>query len=126
MGHNRFNEVWATHHLSVGPPNVLIVKLYCTMTYGMLKGRQARPGACSPEPKGQIVPPTLTLGPGRLLVNQTNTRKPFVAPRLKEEASLTDVTLITGGGQPTFRRTGRLYQQFKKHGGHQHGGGYNS
>ena len=59
-------------------------------------------------------------------MNQTNTRKPFVAPRLKEEASLTDVTLITGGGQPTFRRTGRLYQQFKKHGGHQHGGGYNS
>jgi hypothetical protein len=29
-------------------------------------------------------------------------RKPFVAPRLKEEASLADVTLISGGN-PTRR-----------------------
>jgi len=58
-------------------------------------------------------------------VNQKDTRKPFVAPKLKEEASLADVTLISGGGQPTFRRFGRS-SQFKKHGGHRHGGGHSS
>jgi hypothetical protein len=31
-----------------------------------------------------------------------STRKPFVAPRLREEASLAGVTLISGG-QPTGR-----------------------
>ncbi len=67
----------------------------------------------------------LTLRPGRLQVNQKNTRKPFVAPQLKEEASLADVTLISGGGQPSFRRHGR-HNKFKRHGGHRHGGGYNS
>jgi hypothetical protein len=30
-------------------------------------------------------------------------RKPFVAPQLKEQASLAKVTLVSGGGgQPTF------------------------
>jgi hypothetical protein len=31
-------------------------------------------------------------------MKQTTTRKPFVAPQLKEEASLASVTLISGGG----------------------------
>lgn len=30
-----------------------------------------------------------------------NTRKPFVAPTVKEQASLAKVTLISGGGGPT-------------------------
>jgi hypothetical protein len=37
---------------------------------------------------------------------QQQTRKPFVAPRIKEEASLVDVTLISGGGhvrRPKFK-----------------------
>ncbi len=59
-------------------------------------------------------------------MTQKNRRKPFVAPRLKEEASLADVTLITGGGgQPTFRRYGRV-NKFKRYGGHRHGGGHSS
>lgn len=53
-------------------------------------------------------------------MNQKDTRKPFVVPKLKEEASLADVTLITGGGQPTFRAHGR-YRGFRRH-GHRHGG----
>jgi hypothetical protein len=36
-------------------------------------------------------------------VNQQHARKPFVAPQIKEEASLVDVTLISGGG-PTRNR----------------------
>jgi len=31
-------------------------------------------------------------------MKQTTTRKPFVAPQLKEEASLASVTLVSGGG----------------------------
>lgn len=31
-------------------------------------------------------------------MKQTTTRKPFVAPQLKAEASLASVTLISGGG----------------------------
>jgi hypothetical protein len=41
-------------------------------------------------------------------VNSKPTRKPFVAPVLKEEATLTGVTLVSGGsGSPTamVRRT---------------------
>jgi hypothetical protein len=53
-------------------------------------------------------------------VNQKTTRKPFVAPQLKEEASLADVTLISGGGPPSIRRHGRR-QGFRRH-GHRHGG----
>ena len=50
-------------------------------------------------------------------MNEKNTRKPFVAPKLKEEASLADVTLISGGGQPSFRRAGR-YRGYRRHGRH--------
>ena len=32
------------------------------------------------------------------MVNKDQTRKPFVAPELKEEASLVDVTLLSHGG----------------------------
>lgn len=35
-------------------------------------------------------------------MKQNTLRKPFVAPKLKEEASLEGVTLVSGGsGQPT-------------------------
>ncbi len=32
---------------------------------------------------------------------ETNIKKPFVAPALREEATLVDVTLLSNGGQPT-------------------------
>ena len=44
-------------------------------------------------------------GTGRPKVKST--RKPFVAPQIKEEASLVGVTLISGHGckrQPTYKR----------------------
>ncbi|HSD31248.1 MAG TPA: hypothetical protein VLB49_05010 [Gemmatimonadales bacterium] len=51
-----------------------------------------------------------------------HTRKPFVTPTLKEQASLAKVTLITGGGVPTFQASRR-----RGHGhGHGHGNGHNS
>ena len=53
-------------------------------------------------------------------MNKKSTRKPFVAPQLKEEASLANVTLVSGGGQPSFRRAGR-YRGFRR-GGHRHNG----
>ena len=52
-----------------------------------------------------------------------STRKPFVAPRLREEASLAGVTLISGGGVPTgrsSRKGGKGYSQHNsntRHGG---------
>ena len=53
-------------------------------------------------------------------MNKKSTRKAFVAPQLKEEASLADVTLVSaGGGVPTVRRHGR-YNGFRRH-GHRHG-----
>jgi hypothetical protein len=64
----------------------------------------------------------LTLRPGRLQVNQKNTRKPFVAPQLKQEASLADVTLITGG-PPTVQRF-RHGRHGRRHGGHTRHGGH--
>ena len=47
-----------------------------------------------------------------------NTRKPFVTPTLKEQASLAKVTLISGGGGgvPTFKSNRRR--------GHGHGHGH--
>ena len=47
-----------------------------------------------------------------------NTRKPFVAPKIKEQASLAKVTLISGGGGggPTARVRGQSH----KHHGHGH------
>lgn len=36
-------------------------------------------------------------GQGRSIVKQQPTRKPFVTPQLKEEASLEGVTLVSGG-----------------------------
>ncbi len=68
-----------------------------------------------------MVPKLVTQVPGRPRVNQKTTRKPFVAPQLKEEASLADVTLISGGTQPpSVRRHGRSHS-FRRH-GHRHGG----
>jgi hypothetical protein len=49
------------------------------------------------------------------------TRKPFVEPKLKEEASLQDVTLITGG-QPTYRLHFRRRRH--RHGNHHNHGGH--
>ena len=48
------------------------------------------------------------------------TRKPFVAPQLKEQASLAKVTLISGGGGggPTFK--------LNRSRGHGHGHGHSS
>lgn len=45
------------------------------------------------------------------------TRKPFVAPKIKEQASLAKVTLISGGGGGP---TARLRGQSHKHHGHNH------
>lgn len=69
-----------------------------------------------------MVPKLVTQVPGRPRVNQKTTRKPFVAPQLKEEASLADVTLISG--IPSVRRHGRR-NGYRRH-GHRHGGGHNS
>jgi hypothetical protein len=87
----------------------------------MLQRGQARPGACCFANAGQIVPNTATLQLRRSRVNQKPTRKPFVAPQLREEASLADVTLITGA-PPSFQaqRHGRF--RHIKRGGHRHGG----
>ena len=55
--------------------------------------------------------PTLTLAPGRPKVNKKQTRKPFLAPKLKEEASLEDVTLLSGQtvtSRPTGNQGGRF------------------
>jgi hypothetical protein len=71
--------------------------------------------------RGKFVPNTATLQLRRSRVNQKTTRKPFVAPQLREEASLADVTLITGA-PPSFR--GQRHGRFRhnKRGGHRHGG----
>jgi hypothetical protein len=53
-------------------------------------------------------------------VNQKTTRKPFVAPKLREEASLADVTLITGG--PPTVQSFRHGRHGKRHGYHRQGG----
>ena len=49
-------------------------------------------------------------------------RKPFVVPRLKEQASLAKVTLVSGGGGgvPTFKAN-----RSRGH-GHGHGHGHSS
>ena len=73
--------------------------------------------------KAQIVPATITLRPGRLQVNKKRARKPFVAPQLKEEASLADVTLVSPGGQPTFRRSSHRFNGFRRGGHKPHGHG---
>jgi hypothetical protein len=53
------------------------------------------------------------------------TRKPFVVPQIKEEASLVGVTLISGGGgQTTFRS--RSQSRRHGHGGHSHRHGRDS
>ncbi|HEY6059463.1 MAG TPA: hypothetical protein VIV10_02655 [Gemmatimonadales bacterium] len=50
-----------------------------------------------------------------------NTRKPFVTPTLKEQASLAKVTLVSGGGGvPTFKSN-----RIRGH-GHGHGHGHSS
>jgi hypothetical protein len=41
------------------------------------------------------------------------TRKPFVVPQLKEQASLAGVTLVSGGGI-TFRRRGGCFGDSRK------------
>ena len=54
---------------------------------------------------GITSPYNRTSGTGRPKVKTT--RKPFVAPQIKEEASLVGVTLISGHGckrQPTYKR----------------------
>jgi hypothetical protein len=48
------------------------------------------------------------------------TRKPFVAPQIKEEASLVGVTLVSGGNTP--RRFGKKGGHNTRHGGQRHGG----
>jgi hypothetical protein len=45
------------------------------------------------------------------------TRKPFVAPRIKEQASLAKVTLISGGGGGP---TARVRTHTKTNHGHNH------
>ena len=66
-------------------------------------------------------------GTGRPKVNMT--RKPFVAPQIKEEASLVCVTLISGNGcnrdcQPAgkrgFKRGGNSRRRGNIHGGRGH------
>ena len=54
-----------------------------------------------------------------------STRKPFVAPRLREEASLAGVTLISGGGGVPTRncRKGTSARNFKRGGLTRHGHG---
>jgi hypothetical protein len=48
------------------------------------------------------------------------TRKPFVVPQVKEQASLVGVTLISGGGgQTTFRR-GCFGSKKRSYSGHYH------
>jgi hypothetical protein len=81
----------------------------------------ARRGPCSTLGGENNVPRLVTQVPGRPRVNQKTTRKPFVTPQLKEEASLADVTLVSGGGVPSLRRQGR-YRGFRRH-GHRHGNG---
>ena len=49
-------------------------------------------------------------------VNRKQNRRPFVAPKLKEEASLADVTLITGA--PPSVRGFRHGRHGRRHGGH--------
>ena len=51
-------------------------------------------------------------GTGRPKVETS--RKPFVAPQIKEEASLVGVTLISGGG--CTRQSRRGLKKFNKHG----------
>ena len=52
-----------------------------------------------------------------------NTRKPFVAPRLREEASLAGVTLISGGVPTRNCRKGTSARNFKRGGLTRHGHG---
>jgi hypothetical protein len=49
-----------------------------------------------------------------------STRKPFVAPRLREEASLAGVTLISGGNPTRNCRKGKFKGNFNKN--RRHGG----
>ena len=53
------------------------------------------------------------------------TRKPFVAPQIKEEASLVGVTLISGngckrGGQPAYKRGKNSFRRSNIRGGRGH------
>jgi len=47
-------------------------------------------------------------------------RKPFVAPQIKEEASLVNVTLTSGGA----RQYRHGYRKLKKHGSHRRNHGH--
>ena len=61
---------------------------------------------------GTSGPHNRSLGTGRPKVETS--RKPFVAPQIKEEASLVDVTLTSCGG--VTRQSRRGLRKFKKHG----------
>jgi hypothetical protein len=52
-----------------------------------------------------------------------STRKPFVAPQLREEASLAGVTLISGGVPTRHCRKGTSARNFKRGGLTRHGHG---
>lgn len=46
------------------------------------------------------------------------TRKPFVVPEIKEQASLVGVTLISGGGGTQFRHSRGCFGDSRKSFGH--------
>jgi hypothetical protein len=52
----------------------------------------------------------------------TSNKKPFVAPKLREEASLVDVTLTSNGGGTHSRRQGSSHGSRQGNAGRRHHG----